>query len=414
MKERLSFDHTKLSNGISCYFKPLDVDYTTIFLQVPVGSAHNTGDILPGSFHFLEHICFGRSVRHPSHQEFMQLVGSKGGWANAHTFPFRTTYEMSVPTQYLEEVIPGLVSMVFEPYIAEEDLVLERTIIDSERRQKRWYPASSELGQYLDTKWQWDQMYPVEQSLGGAEDLAKISKESLHHAHAAYFDTEVVAMGYGSGSMHTLHALLEKLEVRTQKLPTHYDVPRWVQKDYHIKAFRDVSRFELRYGGIILPVPDIRTTRQMSFIFGYLTNAVQGPLYMWLRKEKGWVYEIDFYFRANPQGCVWTLRMPLATADQVEVVRKEVWQRIENALQDEQAIQREVDRLIGSSVYWYVSPDNMIESGLDSLQCYGRIISMAEWVEHIHSCADSKNLQKVFHQYFSQDQIGSMCSVPEQ
>jgi predicted Zn-dependent peptidase len=56
MKDRLIFKTAKLKNGIRIFAKSMDVPFAYVWLYVPVGHIHNTGSVLPGTAHLLEHI----------------------------------------------------------------------------------------------------------------------------------------------------------------------------------------------------------------------------------------------------------------------------------------------------------------------------------------------------------------------
>ena len=66
MIDRLAFDQVALPNGAAAFIKNMDVPFTTVYIMLPVGSAHaGIGNVPNGSPHFLEHLLCERTLRNP-------------------------------------------------------------------------------------------------------------------------------------------------------------------------------------------------------------------------------------------------------------------------------------------------------------------------------------------------------------
>jgi predicted Zn-dependent peptidase len=415
MLDNLQFTKTTLSNGIDCFVNPMPLDFTVIYIRVPVGSANSVDPFLPGTFHFLEHICCDRSRVYPEPHGFDLAVGLTGGWANAHTSRYATVYELSVPNKHLPELLEGYFARVFEPVWDEAGWETQRSIIRSERqRRERWYPGSSEIGQYEMTKWKWTEAYPLEQSLGSDADLAAMSVPLLQKAHAAYADPRTMMMVMGNGDISTLSHRMESLSVTKQDLPWRDQPIRWVNREYHVASFRDIRRNLLTIGGFVQPMPGVETVRQLRFILSYLLNTTHGALYEWLRYDLGWSYDLSSNSDVAFDYFDWDITLPLQTMAQVEHVKHEWRGKAEQALAQQTGIDKEVDRLLGASAYWNISPEPMLNSAFDHWDTYGRIVSDTEWRELIESCRNRQKLQQLFDQYFAEGEIGIYCAVPEE
>lgn len=417
MRDRQIFAEHKLTNGITVYHYPEpEAPFTLARIQLPVGSSNSTAPITPGSVHFLEHAMTDRSQKYPKRNEFNRLVGLKAGSFGSETGPFDTTYFLAIPSRHNEMGLEGLFSHVFEPKIEEEDVALNRGIISNERRRKeRWFPGSSELGQYMMLSWQHDQLLTLRQRLGYDEDLAQITPESLLAVQKSYFDPRIRVIIGGSGDPTSLIKKLETLRVTQHELPQQYELIHWVNKEYHEHAFRDVARYELRYGAFYHPRPDVQDVVAIGFLLSYLTNHIHGPLYQWLREDKGWVYDLDYGYSVNNLGCDWTLCLPMSQPDHVDEVRQQLWARVEKALEDSDGLNSEVERKIDARVaFGFQRLGDVINTAQDSLEIYDRIISEAEWRQLIEFCRSSENMKKIYAQYFSPDQIGSFLAKPLQ
>ena len=280
MIDRLAFDRTTLPNGATAFIRNVEVAFTTVYVMLPVGSAHaGTSTVLSGSPHFLEHLMCERTVRNPERCEFERLVGMTGGWTNAHTSLLWTTYELSVPNRHLAEILPRFCSVVFEPFLLEEDIVQQRGVVSNERQQQRWWPGSTEIGNYMRTSWQMDDPVSIERTFGDDGDLAGMSVESLGLLHRQYFDPRMKIVAVGPGNIGPLLGYVSGLELDTKPLKADFQPVQWINRDYHEKAFRDSGSYQLNYGALFNAAPDPEHMEVTDFILTYLCNSTHGSLY---------------------------------------------------------------------------------------------------------------------------------------
>ncbi len=414
MLDKITFEQFKLKNGIACYLNPTQSDYTMVHIQVPRGSAHNTGAFLPGTFHFLEHLCCEKSKLYPTSNEFGEVVGLTGGNSNASTAPFWTTYILSAPDNRIGDLLPGFFSRVFEPVIEDESIDKQRGIVANERKRKeRWYPGSNEQSWFELTQWKNDQRFSLSQILGSDTDLKNMNVDMLRQAHDTYRHNDVRVVAMGAADLQPLWRLLESLPLADTALPTEFYGLEWQDKAYRVQHFRDTSRHTYVIGGIITPNPDLQRERQLRFIMSYLINSTHGALYNWLRRDLGWTYGLSMDYAVNEQGLDWEMRFPVNSLPQVEQVRREWRSRALQALGDSKAVQLEVDRLLGMSMYWYNSPESIFYSAARDLDVYGQIVTATERREYIRGCSSSKQLLALFEQYWHHDEIGEYCAAPE-
>lgn len=414
MRDRQLFEQSTLPNGIKVFQYRDETPYTHIILRVPVGSSNSTGTIAPGTFHFLEHMCMLRSKRHPTEKEFDRLVGLKGGELHATTSPFDTTYQLQVHTKHLSALLPGFFSHVFEPVFYEKDITRERGVIASERRRKeRWFPSKSEVGQYIRIRWMWDCSLSLRQRVGSDEDLALMTPESLATAHQHYFLPRTWVLVGGSGDISVLLDLLASLTLAAPDPPHVFEPLHWVTREYHERAFSDLRRFELRYGGIRTPRPEPLTAHALHFILQYLTNSIHGPLYQWLREEKGWVYEVGSRCSYDDKSLDWMLYFPLASREQVTAVRTELPGRIAAALANAEAVSTEVSRL-GDHVdaFSYLTLAPIVRDAAGCLEDFGYIIPEVQMRRNLEKMRDVAFLQRVWEEHSTPDCTGCFCAVP--
>ncbi len=413
MRDRQVFDTHILPNGIRFFHYPADYPFAIMHIILPFGHAHNTGTILPGSAHFLEHMGASHSALYPQRHRFAEWLGLQGGYSNAQTGSFETTYLAEAPLAAAENTWEGLCAQVFNPLFKEEDIAMQRTIIAAERKRKeRWFPGSSELGHYLKTDWQQDIVTDLRQIFGLNEDLSAINADNLRRFHSYYYDPRIIVLTGGPLDIQKLSERLLAVELSPQDAPLSYETPHWIQKDYHERAFNDVSQPTLYIGALFAELPDYATKVAIEFIGEFLTNSDHGPLYHWLRTDKGWVYSMSFHV-VFEKYARWTMSFPLHELEQVKIVREELWHRIEKALSDEHLANLEVDRKLGMQTFHFQTLDSVIAGAEYDLELYGEIKSEAEYRIYLEKCRDTQYLKRIADQYFAPDLWGEFCALPK-
>jgi predicted Zn-dependent peptidase len=405
--------HT-LPNGVKVFHNPIDARFTTIYIQVARGSAHNTGTVQPGTFHFLEHMCCAESELYPEPNSYGKAVGLTGGWENAGTSAFYTVYQLSAPNDHLEELLPGLVARVFQPKLSGAVIANQRTIVANERqRSARWYPGGSEISWYESTQWQDDTRYSLAQLFGTDDDLAAMTPDSLRRAHGQYLQGDICVFISGKAKVDWLLAKLSELELAEAEPAVSYNLPSWVRRDFHVKHFRDESRHTLVVAGFQHAALDIVAERRLNFLMRLMTNTTTGVMHEWLRNELGWSYGVKNWCHADSRLCNWQLEFPVSSLAQIEVVRREWRDRMRQALTDASLITSEVTRVLGASAYWNSNQQRLIDTAVDEVRRWGRTISDDEFRDYIRQCDDPAVLGELFEAFLCSDLTAEYCSAPE-
>lgn len=414
MRDRQVFETYILPNGLKFFHYPADFPFAIMHIILPFGHAHNTGDILPGTAHFIEHMAASHSKLYPRRHEFTEWVGLQGGYSNAQTGNFDTIYLAEVPLAAAEKTWEGLCDQVFRPLFREEDVALQCPIIAAERKRKeRWFPGTNELTHYLKTEWEYDIVTDLRQIFGADEDLQKMSPEMLARFHEYYFDPRLTVLTGGNLDIQKLSRELMAIDTRAQEAPAYAETPHWIKKEYHELAFNDVSQPILYIGAVFPELPDYPTKVAIEFIGDFLTNSDHGPLYHWLRTEKGWIYGLSFraYFEKYAR---WNITVPLHETEQVGVVRREFWERMQKALSDKELVGREVGRKLGAQTFHFQTLESIVSGAEYDLELYGEIKSEAEYRSYLEQCRDTDYLLKICERYFSPALWGEFCALPKQ
>ena len=415
MEDRKKFETRELPNGVTVHSHAMDVPFFSIGIILPVGVAHshtgNPGGV-PGIAHFLEHALFHRSKLYPEKGSFEKKVALKGGYWNAFTGPFSTAFELDAPLDLQVEAVEGFFDHVFNPIILEEDLAIERGIVRNERDQRKYYPGADEVEEYLDTQWMHDRFYPKEQAFGSDADLGGMTADAVRLFHHQY-SAKGIQIVVGGG--HRLDPILDRaasIATTDVALTSSVEEAGWVRREYHEKSFRNIAT-PTYYLGSIVPRFDLFEEYTLQFILRLLTNEVHGPLYEWLRKEKGWTYGTHWGNSSSRDRMEMWLKIPVNDRAVVATIRNEIHERIRKALANAALVEREVSRREHNTLFFYQKLDDRLGEAANNLMKVGRIISEQEYREMSRRLNDTTLLLDLYEKYLSPSVSGEVLLLPE-
>lgn len=121
----------KLDNGQTVVIKEVhDNPIVIIDTWIKTGSVNET-DENNGVAHFLEHLFFKGTSKHPP-KEFDQILESKGAITNAATSKDFTHYYILIPSQYFELALDLHSDMLLNPLVPRKELEKERKVVIEE------------------------------------------------------------------------------------------------------------------------------------------------------------------------------------------------------------------------------------------------------------------------------------------
>ena len=175
----------KLSNGLELVVIPDHrAPVVTHMIWYKVGAA----DEAPGKSglaHFLEHLMFKGTTKHPA-GEFSRVVATMGGQENAFTSNDYTGYYQRVPTEHLETVM-GFEADRMTGLVLTDDVVLpERDVILEERNQRIENNPRSRLGVEMDAALYLNSPYhkPV---IGWRHEMEGLTREDAIAFYRRYY-----------------------------------------------------------------------------------------------------------------------------------------------------------------------------------------------------------------------------------
>lgn len=175
-----------LENGLNVLF--IDMPGSTAAstqIWFRAGSALENHDN-EGIAHFLEHMFFKGTQRHPGAQIAHQ-VESFGGEINAFTSFDYTCYYINSPVSRLNDSIDILLDMVSNPMFNEEDLVPERGVVFEEYRRSQDNPGQFAFQKLQTSSFTGGYAHPI---LGREETIKSFSRDQLTHFRSSFYNKE--------------------------------------------------------------------------------------------------------------------------------------------------------------------------------------------------------------------------------
>lgn len=414
-KDRLIFDTIQLKNGITVHMYPYDVPFAESVIYFPYGHMHNIDRIIPGTFHFLEHMVFRRSDAFPELFAMRKKVQLKGAHFNANTGNVSTQYELDSPAGNFMSDFSDLVDHLTSIQFQEDDFEKERGVIRNERtKYEKYFPGSNEINKYFLTRWWKRETSSLDEQLGLDSSLNKMSTDYLKEVYSTYYwtkDTIVLI-----GGKFNKDAIIQKLEtVQTKEVPKHSKKPEkieWINQNYKEVTFDTAKRPEYVFG-LIIPSGSPQDSTTLNFIGNLATNSSDGVIFNWLRHDLNESYSVSSSVRRYDSAICFDISIPLNTQKYVGLIRKEILSKIRQALSDPKIVNENIDRLDAKDAFSYQRIGDIIGTALIGIKSEGRIVSESEYNARWDKCRDTAYLLEFFDRYFIPENIGEALVLPK-
>ncbi len=147
----------------------------TIDTWVRTGSINET-DANSGVAHFLEHLFFKGTKKHPV-GEFDRTLESKGAIVNAGTSKDFTHYYITIPSQYFDTALELHADMLTDPQLPRKELELERKVVLEEISKDANTPSKKVYNNLNDLMYS---HHPYKRKvIGSADVISTISREEI-------------------------------------------------------------------------------------------------------------------------------------------------------------------------------------------------------------------------------------------
>lgn len=415
MHDRQRFISRRLANGITLHVFTFAFPISCFELLLPAGAghAHAGNGFLPGSSHFLEHTQLLRTQAHPEAYSLDRLIGLRGGHSNGTTYPTSTHFEIDVPSKHSRFGWETMVERTFQPLFHEQDLIAERTVVMNERDARRFYPGRSEASRTYHTEFLNDAEYPLEQLFGSDENLQALTSGMLEQMQQSIsFSEDIHVLAVGPGDFAELAAHLERIQTKPTDFSLQVNTVTWADPTYRALYYDTVAQPTLEVAWNH-PRVEYQEFRTLSLLISLLVNPTHGALHQRYREELGWTYGLEGYAQQRPYNTVVGLSFPVNSIAQVDQIRGELAEKIDQAVHDQALVECEVNRYLSSQVYNYQTSSDVIGGASYDLDTYGRIHPEEEWYEAVKQALDPVWRTGIAAKYLNPAEMGSICFMPE-
>jgi len=130
--DQRTYKYLMLPNNLQCILiHDPDIDKSAACLDLKVGCALDPPEY-PGVAHFLEHMLFMGTKKHPEEDHFIKFVRGHGGQYNGTTYLTNTTFFYSIANDAFSESLDIFSEFFKEPLLSESGAEREMNAVDNE------------------------------------------------------------------------------------------------------------------------------------------------------------------------------------------------------------------------------------------------------------------------------------------
>ncbi len=296
-----------LPNGLRVLVDELPHTHSvSIGCFVDVGSGHERPPIC-GISHFIEHMLFKGSRRHPTPRLISDAIEGIGGILDAYTSFESTVYYAKVADIHVDRAIDLLSDMLLQPCFDPRDVEKERRVIAEELRQTEDTP--SELVHLLLDGAMWGDQ-PLGRDIAGDEAAVAgfTHAQVLEHWRRHYTRANVVVSVAGNiKAEHAFQAIAQAFEAMPPGAPAVF-VPSAPPQPGPALALRtddsEQGNFCVGFPGIAQSDPDRRAMQVFDTVLG---GGMSSRLFQEIREERGLAYSVGSYSREHHDAGKWVI-----------------------------------------------------------------------------------------------------------
>lgn len=305
----VDFTVQKLPNGQTIVVQEVKNNpIVTIDTWVRTGSVNET-DSNSGVAHFLEHLFFKGTKKHPV-GEFDRILESKGAIINAATSKDFTHYYITIPSQHFDTALELHADMLTDPQIPRKELEQERKVVLEEIAKDLNTPAKKVYNNLNDMMYT---HHPYKRKvIGSADIISTIRREEiLDFFNKFYSPSNMVTVVVGDVDTSNVIEKISKAFVSEYKKP----VKKHFRKEFPIFAQkRKIEYLDTQTGYIMMGFRGANICDNDTFALDVLAEILGGgkssKLYRNIKEQKGIAYSISasngsyrddgiFYISAN-------------------------------------------------------------------------------------------------------------------
>ncbi len=425
-KDKEISEFPALKNGMKFFvMERHTLPLVSLVIAVNVGSK-DEDDSTRGFTHLLEHLILFRSTDSKSGEEIGYRMRKHGAYFNAHTGRDFTTFEISLPSEYLDFALEIYKEMLFNLKITEEGLSEEKKVILEEINS--YYDDPEKYGQ----KVMYEQLFkehPYAHPIYGTkQNIERATIEEIYSFYKKYFTPSNCALcvigdidkDYAYKKIKEIFGDLPSEEVIHPKITSSPPIPKTVKSVIQ----REVEQAYLIFGMIAPPqeAPDEVPARILTKIIGSGSNP---RLWRALQRRGSLIHNLKVtYIPYEYSGVITvTVTLPSKNIKTAErIIRKTLKETESSKYSKNEYISREasslvIDELKSAKNQLKIEQYSGFEIGLNVAMAIAKFLILREESTKISyfnriEKVTSTDLRKFASKYFYQDRYSIVIITP--
>jgi len=282
----------KLENGQTVVIQEVKSNpIVTIDTWIKTGSINET-DKNNGVSHFLEHLLFKGTKKHPP-GEFDNILETKGGITNAATSKDFTHYHITIPSKYFNLAMEMHADMLLNPLVPRKELEMERKVVLEEIAKDLNSPNAlvyDNLNNMLYT------LHPYKRKVIGKQEIIETitREEIMDYYHTYYTPSNMITIIVGDvNSENALNKVKENFTTEYKK-PVKQVYPK---EKMLTSQYRKTSTFPTESGYMLIGFRGVKIDDKDSYALDVLGTILgegrSSIFYQSIKEQQQLAYSIS-------------------------------------------------------------------------------------------------------------------------
>ena len=411
----MNYSIYKLDNDQTVIIKEVhDNPIVTIDTWIKTGSI-NENDKNNGVAHFLEHLFFKGTTKHPT-GEFDRILESKGAQTNAATSKDFTHYYITLPSKYFETAIDLHADMLMNPLIPRKELEKERKVVIEEIAKTNDNPENK-LYENMVQSFYINHPYK-RKVIGKKEIIENISREEIFNFYNSWYNpsnmiTVVVGDIDTTQALDLIKKNFNRPEAKNCKNPK-YKSDKNIEKQIEITAKDKVKNGYMLIGFRGVPQENRADSYALDVLATILGDGRTSKLYQAVKEQKQLAYSISAGHASMKDDSLVFVRANF-TPENKDKVKKAIFDeitKVRNGNIDEQEISTAKNIIERDTFYARESTSNIAnELGYTTL-VYGDAKYYDEYIDNIKKVTKA-DLIRVAKKYLNPNHAVISIMLPD-
>jgi len=327
----------KLDNGQNVIIEEVhDNPIVIIDTWIKTGSINET-DENNGAAHFLEHLFFKGTEKHPA-KEFDQILEAKGAVTNAATSKDFTHYYILIPSEHFETALELHSDMLLNPLIPRKELEKERKVVIEEIAKNNDKPVT-EL--YRNLTRSFYKIHPYKRDVIGTKDVIEnISREQILDFYKKwYYPANMTTVIIGDiDSKKALELVKENFSAKQapdKKItPPVYKMDKKPASKIEVKEDAKIASGYILIGFKGVPAMTDKDSYALDILSAILGEGKSSRLYKHLKEQKQLVQSISASHSSMKEDSIFYISANYLTED-IERLKSEIFDEVKRLYKNE-------------------------------------------------------------------------------